>query len=449
MSTAFFALLTPNIQMCVKMNNKCVHLGRHLMAIDKNKTEKLIQDIDDVFDNFMFSLTPPARAFVKRSVMGPAIDEIKHLISESRPPVLFILGRSGHGKSSLVNALANKHVAEVGDVKPTTSSTVPYDISFPERYSSWQIVDSRGIFETTHPDGAVSENALQTVSTDIVKYKPDVIMHVVSATEVRNLAPDLRHFRRIYSELKEKTGMSVPILVVVNKADTLGNPREWPPETYSHKAALIRETLDYLADEALQVRDKKQIDLHTSLRGFITDDESYLGIIPTCALEGEFWNIETLSFFIGKHIPLNTLLDFYQAQNRKNFLRQISSHLIERFSKIAGGIGAAPIPIADIAVLTPLQLLMIMTIGGLSCREFDQETAREYMAAAGVNIGMALGMRSAAKYLLRLVPVGGWALSGTIASTATYALGKSAESYFFGGKLQSPDYFKKEIEEGK
>ena len=414
------------------------------MAIDKSKTESLVREVDEVFNTFMSGLSHPARSFVQRSVMGPAMDEVRKLISDSRPPVLFLLGRSGHGKSSLINALANRNVAEVGDVKPTTPATVPYELSFPERYASWQVIDSRGIFESTRPEGAVSESAVKAVEKDIIHYRPDVIMHVISASEVRNLAQDLKEYRRIYKRLREDTGVSVPTLVVINKADILGNPREWPPQDYGQKAALIKETLDYLADDVLQVGGKRQIDLNNSLKGYVTEDEHYLGIIPTCALEDGYWNIETLSLFIGEHIPVNTILDFYQAQNRKQCLRQVSSQLIERFSRIAGGIGAAPIPIADIAVLTPLQLLMIMLIGGLSCREFDQDTAYEYLAAAGINIGMAFGMRSAAKYLLRLIPVGGWVVSGTIASTTTYALGKSAETYFFSGEVKTPEQFKRD-----
>lgn len=411
------------------------------MAIDKNKTEDLIEEIDRIFNTIMGGLPYPAKTFLKNSIMGPAMDEIKQLINESRPPVLFLVGRSGHGKSSVINALANKYVAEVGDIKPTTPETIPYEITFPERYATWKVVDSRGIFESTKPDGAVSNDAVKILEEDIVKHQPDVIMHVVSAPEIRNLNNDLKEFRNIYNRLKQATGVAVPTLVVVNKADTLGNPREWPPEESPKKAALIKDALDYLSLDILKVRERKQIDLNFPLKGLITKDDIYIGLIPTCSLEEDAWNIETLSLFIGEHIPLNSILNFYQAQNRKNCLRQVSSQIIKRFSKIAGGIGAAPIPVADIAVLTPLQLLMIAIVGGLSCRDFNKETAREYLAAAGVNIGAAMGLRSAAQQLVRLIPFGGWAISGTIASSATYALGKSAEAYFFAGEVKKPDYF--------
>lgn len=418
------------------------------MAIDKNKTEDLVEEIDSIFNTVMGGLPFTARTFMKNSILGPAMDEIKQLINESRPPVLFLVGRSGHGKSSVINALANKYVAEVGDIKPTTPATVPYDITFPERFATWRVIDSRGIFESTKPDGAVSSRATGVLEEDIIKYKPDVIMHVVSAPEIRNLFSDLKVFRKIYNKLKEATGASVPTIVVVNKADTLGNPREWPPEDNAGKAALITEALDYLSLDVLKVKERRQIDLNFAIKGYFTGDDIYIGVIPACSLEGDYWNIETLSLFIGEHIPLNTILNFYQAQNRKNCLRRVSTRIIERFSKIAGGIGAAPIPIADIAVLTPLQLLMIAIIGGLSCREFNKETAREYLTAAGINIGAALGLRTAAQQLVRLIPFGGWAVSGAIASTATFALGKSAEAYFFSDEIKSPDYFREDYKPG-
>ncbi len=38
------------------------------------------------------------------------------------------MGRSGVGKSSLINALANKEVAKVDSVEPTTVKSTPYHI---------------------------------------------------------------------------------------------------------------------------------------------------------------------------------------------------------------------------------------------------------------------------------------------------------------------------------
>lgn len=416
------------------------------MAIDKNKTKQLIKEIDELFETISKPLPDTAKKFLKESVMGPVYDEVRSFIEESRPPVMFLIGRSGHGKSSIINALANKNVAEVGDIKPTTIESIPYEIVFSERYATWSVIDTRGIFESTKPDGALSEDVVKVLERDILKYKPDIIMHVISAPEIRTLPNDLLVFKNITSKLKAETNVHVPTIVILNRIDTLGNPREWPPEEYPKKAAQIKESLEYMTNDVLKAKKSKSIDLNIAIKGYQIYDDTYLGVIPVCALEDDLWNIDTLVDYIGEQLPIEAMLDFFQAQKRKKELRKLSSSLINRFATITGGIGASPMPIGDIFLITPLQLLLIALIGGLSCREFNKETAYEFLTALGLNVGVAYGLRTIAQQLLKLIPGPGWAGSGAIAAAGTYAIGKSAEAYFFCGELKKPEEFKNEWE---
>lgn len=442
------------------------------MAIDKNKTRELLEGVDEIFASLVGGLPKEVGAFLQKSVMGPALEEIRHLISESRPPVLFLAGRSGHGKSSLINAMAGREIADVGDVKPTTPESTPYLIHFEEQFSAWQVIDSRGIFETTRPDGAPAVDAVQTLKQDLLKYKPDVLMHVISSPELRNLAPDLKLMREILAEVKNESGVDLPVVVVLNKADTLGNPREWPPETNARKAALIHEALQYMGADILEIPPERlrRLDRNFVIKGFAThpepasetdttpsifgsssgesgasagDSGPHPAIIPVCSLpEAEDqWNIDTLQDFVGSQLPDVALLDFYQALRRKEQLRKISTGLIKRFSVIASGIGASPAPLSDFLVLTPLQILMIAMIGGLSCRSVSRETAYEYLSAIGVNLAAAGGVRFVTQQLLKFIPFGGWAAAGSIAGASTYGLGKAAEAYFFAGELLTPEQF--------
>ncbi len=408
------------------------------MAIDKNKTKKLVQDIEDLFESVSKPLPKEAKKFIENKVMGPIFDEVSKLITESRPPVIFLIGRSGHGKSSLLNALANRKVAEVGDIKPTTAESVAYDINFEDRYASWTVVDTRGIFESTSPEGALDEDVVEILKRDIVKYKPDIILHVVAASEARNLSNDLKAFKEIINSLKKETKIDVSTIVAMNKIDTLGNPREWPPEASPEKTALIKEAIDYMTRDIIAAREIQKIDLTHPIKGYKILEDEYKGVVPLCSLEGDYWNIETLSDLIGSYLPDEALIDFYQAQERRDQLRKLSTSIINKFSTISGTIGASPIPIADILILTPLQLLMIAIVGGLSCREFTKETAYEYLTAAGINIGAAFGFRTVAHQFMKIIPIAGWAGSGAIAASGTYAIGKSAEAYFFLGEIKKP-----------
>src|SRR5699024_1357636 len=393
------------------------------MAIDKDKTRELIDDIDKLFDSISKPLPKETKKFLKKKVMGPVFDEVRKLIEESRPQVLFLMGRSGHGKSSLLNALANSKVAEVGDIKPTTPESVAYEINFKDRYANWSVIDTRGIFETTKPDGALGVDAIEILKKDIIKYKPDIILHVINASEIRNLSNDLKVFNDITTTIRKETGVKVPTIIALNKVDTLGNPRDWPPEESVEKSGLIKDALDYMVEGVLSIDKFTRIDLNKNIKGYKIYSDYYIQIIPICSLKRDLWNIEVLSDFIGENLSDEALIDFFQAQERREQLKRLSTSIINKFSTIAGTIGASPIPIADILVLTPIQLLMISIIGGLSCREFNKDTANEYLTAAGINLGAAFGLRTVAHQLTKLIPIAGWVGSGAIAASGTYAIG--------------------------
>ena len=416
------------------------------MAIEKNKLKLLITEINTIFEQIMPDSDEKTKDWITHNVLGPAIEEIKTLINDSRPPVIYIIGRSGHGKSSLINALSGKKVAEVGDVRPTTYESTLYNIIFEETYSEWDIIDSRGFFESTTPDGAVYKNAKEYLSLDIKKRKPDVILHVLSATELRSMQNDMMFFNDLMGDLISNCGVKPPSLIIANKVDLLGNPKEFPPEKYPAKSGLIKDSLDYLATEIFK-KPFYNIDSSITIKGLKSDNNNYVGIIPVCSLSTELWNINTLSNFLGEYLPECAQLLYYQAQRNKFLLKKISDRLIKRISSIAGIIGSSPIPISDIIILTPLQILLIAIIGGLSCRNLSKETAFEFFSAAGLNIGASFGSRYAAQQLLKIVPFAGWALSGIVAAASTYGIGKSAELYFFNNEIKNPMVFAKKYEE--
>jgi len=438
------------------------------MAINKQKTKEIIEEIDQLFNQLIGNINPSIKVWIEKNLLGPAFEEIKKLIEDSRPPKMFLIGRSGHGKSSLINALANKHVAEVGDVKPTTYQSIPYLIKFEESYSSWEIIDSRGLFESTSPNSLSniindnieenkkinknnhisSKNDIEQILTEeIIKYKPDIIMHVISAPETRNLSNDLSLVSKMMTKLNKTLGYKIPLIIVLTKVDTLENPRHWPLENYPAKVGILKEILDYTSDEILTVS-KTPIDLNELIKGYeIKDSEDITAIIPVCSLKDDIWNIETLIDFIGQKLPENAVLEFAQAQKRKKLLRKLSSSLIIRFSSIAGIVGLSPLPISDIIILTPMQILLVTLIGGLSCRKISKETFLEFLSASGITVASGFTFRAIAHQLVKLIPIAGSVISGTIASSGTYGIGKAAEAYFFEGKIKKPIQYKDEWQE--
>jgi uncharacterized protein (DUF697 family) len=411
-------------------------LARAPMAIDKSRTRELIDSINVSFDGLTGDLPKPARDWLRQKVLGAAIGEIETLIQEARPPVFYLLGRSGHGKSSLLNALAGREVAEVGHVRPQTPGADPYFITFEEVFAEWQVVDSRGIFETPVGEaGAI--DPVEQAKADIAHFRPDVILHVVTASEARTLSNDFRVFAEIQREIVKDRGAAIPTVMVLTKVDLLGDPDAWPPSAHAHKAGLIHDLLEYVSRDALG-SEPQRIDANSTLAGYRLAGHDYVGVVPVSVYPPRRWNVEALEDFIGRYLPQSAILDYAQALQRKELLRRVSTSLTRRFSAAASGIGSAPVPVADIAVLTPLQALLVALIAGLSCRRFSLDAATEFTAATGVNLGVAFVAREGARAAVKLVPGVGSAISGAVAGAVTYGIGRSAEAYFFAGETRRP-----------
>jgi uncharacterized protein (DUF697 family) len=182
------------------------------------------------------------------------------------------------------------------------------------------------------------------------------------------------------------------------------------------------------------------------LYGYEFESTKYVGVVPVYLKEDPYWNINTLSWLIGDHLPTDARLQYFQAQERTELMREVSRDWTNRFSVAAGGVGAAPIPVADIIILSSMQALLVILIAGLSCRELDASAAKEYVGAMGGAAMTGIAARSAARSLIQVVPGAGTGVSTVMASGGTYAIGRSAERYFFDGEEIAPSEL---LDEGK
>jgi uncharacterized protein (DUF697 family) len=102
-------------------------------------------------------------------------------------------------------------------------------------------------------------------------------------------------------------------------------------------------------------------------------------------------------------------------------------YLIEHFARKNALISAAVfIPGVDLPVLTLNQIRMVLRIALAYGQELDRERAAELVGV----VGAGFAFRAAARELLDLVPVAGWAVKGAVAYVGTKALGEAAVRYF-------------------
>jgi uncharacterized protein (DUF697 family)/GTPase SAR1 family protein len=406
------------------------------MALDPEKFREFRENLDEIIE-----MAPGSEDFNKSimdTAFGDALRETEELVDDSRPPRLYVFGRSGAGKSSLINALANKEVADVGTVEPTTVESEMYHVEFPDRYASWDIVDSRGLFESVSPDGDVPADTVEFMKEDLEEYRPDILIHVMTPDQVRAGEEDFETVQTLRSELGD---LFPPIVYCLNKVDMHASPSEWPPDEHESLAGDIKSNLDFVA-RILGEGEKTAFDDNRPLHGYKFDSDEHIGVVPAYLKEeGEYWNVETLSWLIGDFLPTDARLQFIQAQQRDELMRDMSRDLTKRFAGISAGVGAYPTSLADFPPLTAMQLLLVGMIGGFSCREIERETVEDYLSSMGGTTLAAVGFRGLARGIIQFVPGFGQAVSGAVAGAGTYAVGRSAEKFFFDDEVEKPSVF--------
>ena len=107
--------------------------------------------------------------------------------------------------------------------------------------------------------------------------------------------------------------------------------------------------------------------------------------------------------------------------------------LVKSTSAICTAVGAQPIPLADLPILTTLQLVMVSGIMYIAGRERSLRAATEFVGALGVNVGAGMVLREGARAVLKFFPGWGNVVCGMVAGAGTYALGKAAIVYFLEG----------------
>ena len=110
--------------------------------------------------------------------------------------------------------------------------------------------------------------------------------------------------------------------------------------------------------------------------------------------------------------------------------RPLAAESIRATSIQNAGVGAVVIiPGADMPVMTLNQIKMLLQIAAAYGQPMDAGRVKELAAV----VGGGFLARTAARELVGLVPVGGWAVKGGIGYSATMAMGYAALNYFEGG----------------
>jgi uncharacterized protein len=198
----------------------------------------------------------------------------------------------------------------------------------------------------------------------------------------------------------------------------------------------LNRSIDVLPGET------KIIGLSLGSAGRITDLEEALDAHPyvrerllTVVRITERQSAETrrLMSLLAAELPNQAKIEMIRISRDRHAQLHVAQMLIKSTTAICAAIGAQPIPLADMPVLTALQVLMVSGIMYVSGKERSLRAATEFITALGANVGVGMLLREGTRAMLKFLPGWGNVVCGMVAGAGTYAIGRAATAYFLEG----------------
>ena len=162
-------------------------------------------------------------------------------------------------------------------------------------------------------------------------------------------------------------------------------------------------------------------------------EDQLLAVIPFGPAENFAVQAQQLMSILARELPNEARIEMIRISRDREAQKEVAQILVKSTAAICTAIGAQPIPLADLPILTTLQLVMVSGIMYLSGRERSLRAATEFVAAIGANVGAGMLFREATRAILKFFPGWGNLVCGMVAGAGTYAIGRAATVFFLEG----------------
>jgi len=315
---------------------------------------------------------------------------------------ILIVGKTGVGKSTLVNAVFRGHLAETGDGRPVTRTTR----EIRKEGIPLSIFDTRGL------EVGEYQNTLQELEKLLLARRrsedPNQHIHIAWICVME----ESRRVEEAESKLAEMLDRYVPVVAVVTKSIADNGFRQKVQELLPQ----ARNTVRVLAKEMV-------------LDGGHT--------IPATGLE----NLVDITMTLVPESQRDALAAAQRVSI--NLKRQRAHAIVVSMALSAGGVGATPIPFSDAIAIVPIQVTMLASISAVWGLPTTTAYLGTLISGALTGAGGTLIGRAASAELLKLIPgvgtVVGGAINAGIASTLTTAFGEAYIAALYGLTKDDPD----------
>ncbi len=305
---------------------------------------------------------------------------------------LAIFGKTGVGKSTLVNAIFGEEVAETGIGEPVTRAEHLYL----HRSGHLGVLDTRGL-EVGKDNAQIIAELRRYVGE--MRHRPLEDQIHLAWYCVR--APDRRFEATEADFIRELHGLGLPVVVVLTQVPTAGDRVH--PDALTLAEQITSQRLPIVEDRVfLTMAEPDDFNGHPAHGLMELLDATFRG-----APDG-----------VEQAITAAQRIDL----GRK---RKQSRSTIDGASAAAAAAGATPIPFSDAAILIPIQIGMMAAVANIYGIGMERAT----MASVAATAAATTAGRTIVTNLIKFVPGVGSVVGGTInagvASAITYAMGNA------------------------